>query len=167
MSLGDKVRSLRLKKGLTQSQLATLARVSPVTIHNIERGLFELKVSTLLELCRALDTPLNYFLKSKPAGLFERIPADTPSARLSAEKPLPRGIPLIEELHLEAGREMEMSENHGEPVSFHLVLGRIEMVSGERVVQLLPGDSFHVELFDDLKIHARTPSILIRILFPR
>ncbi|PIS11624.1 MAG: XRE family transcriptional regulator, partial [Bdellovibrio sp. CG10_big_fil_rev_8_21_14_0_10_47_8] len=38
MHIAEQVRSLRLSLGLTQSQLATLAKVSLPTIQNIEAG---------------------------------------------------------------------------------------------------------------------------------
>ena len=56
---GDTLRTLRLKKGLSQSSLAKLLNTSQPHIARIERGNGGLLIETCRKLCEALDVDLN------------------------------------------------------------------------------------------------------------
>jgi ribosome-binding protein aMBF1 (putative translation factor) len=56
---GDTVRTLRLRKGWSQSQLAEAISSSQSHIARIERGAENLAVQTCRRLCKALDIDLN------------------------------------------------------------------------------------------------------------
>lgn len=53
---GLKVRALRLKKGWTQEELAERSGLTPVQISRVERGVREVRLTTLLRLLNALET---------------------------------------------------------------------------------------------------------------
>ena len=56
----------RIKKGLSQKQLAEILGMSPSTICRIETGkkeVSDLKVSTLNKIANTLDVPLNELLE--------------------------------------------------------------------------------------------------------
>ena len=60
--LGDKIRTLRKRAGLTQEQLAEAAEVSVNFIGYIERGQRAVSIKTLERIAEALDvTPRNLF----------------------------------------------------------------------------------------------------------
>ena len=60
--LGDKIRTLRKRAGLTQEQLAETAEVSVNFIGYIERGQRAVSIKTLERIAEALDvTPRNLF----------------------------------------------------------------------------------------------------------
>lgn len=54
----------RIKKGLTQRNLAKLVGVSVATINRIETGKQVLKVDMLSKLAEVLEIPVNELLKS-------------------------------------------------------------------------------------------------------
>ncbi|HEX7048475.1 MAG TPA: helix-turn-helix transcriptional regulator [Gammaproteobacteria bacterium] len=56
---GRRIRFLRLRAGLTQEKLAEAARLSPVSISNIERGLYAPAFYRLANLADALDVELH------------------------------------------------------------------------------------------------------------
>ncbi len=59
---GQRLRELRLKKGLTQKELANKLGVSPSAIGMYEQGRREPENALLSELCRILDTTTDYLI---------------------------------------------------------------------------------------------------------
>jgi transcriptional regulator with XRE-family HTH domain len=53
--MGDEIKSLRIKAGLTQTQVAKKAEISVSTFGKIERGKGNAAVVTLFAICRALN----------------------------------------------------------------------------------------------------------------
>ena len=69
MSLGLKIKDVRLKKGLTQSELADETSITLRTIQRIENNEVKPSFHSLKELSRVLETDfseLNYKTKEKP-----------------------------------------------------------------------------------------------------
>jgi transcriptional regulator with XRE-family HTH domain len=62
-SLGDVLRSERMRQGMTLRQLSSAARVSLGYISEIERGQKEASSELLGALCEALDLPLSDVLR--------------------------------------------------------------------------------------------------------
>jgi transcriptional regulator with XRE-family HTH domain len=62
-SLGDVLRSERMRQGMTLRQLSSAARVSLGYISEIERGQKEASSELLGALCEALDIPLSDVLR--------------------------------------------------------------------------------------------------------
>ena len=60
---GERVRALRLHRGLSQASLAEAARVTPLTISNIERGTHPPSFSRLADLAAALDVEIEELFK--------------------------------------------------------------------------------------------------------
>ena len=56
MSLGEKIKEIRLRKGLTQSQLADETLITLRTIQRIEKDEVKPSLHSLKELSRALET---------------------------------------------------------------------------------------------------------------
>ncbi|MCM1002831.1 MAG: helix-turn-helix domain-containing protein [Candidatus Gastranaerophilales bacterium] len=54
--LGEKVKRLRKRRGLTQEQLAELIEISPRNFSNIELGITFPKAETLEKILKALNT---------------------------------------------------------------------------------------------------------------
>ena len=59
---GENVCAARLAKGLTQERLAQETGLATVQVSRIERGVREVRLTTLLRLLRALDVPPQAFL---------------------------------------------------------------------------------------------------------
>ncbi|MBQ7975596.1 MAG: helix-turn-helix transcriptional regulator [Clostridia bacterium] len=55
-NIGENVKRIRLKKGLTQAQLAELADISTVHMSHVETGSVAMSIDSLINICDALDT---------------------------------------------------------------------------------------------------------------
>ena len=60
--LGSRVREQRMKKGITQEQLAELCNISSSYIGIIERGDKKLSVETLVKVANTLNVSTDYLL---------------------------------------------------------------------------------------------------------
>ena len=60
MLTGQKLRAIRALRGITQSQLADLAGVSPTAIAEYETGKRDLRTDTVRKLCEALKVTVTY-----------------------------------------------------------------------------------------------------------
>lgn len=79
--IGERLYAARKKKGLTQSEVAEKSELSDRSYADIERGNANMRVATLLKICRALNvTPDEVLLEQEKepvseaelAGLFDR-----------------------------------------------------------------------------------------------
>lgn len=61
MEISDRIRSLRVEKGLKQKDLAKMAGVAPNTLSRIEQGKFNPSLKTLSKLADALGINLSDF----------------------------------------------------------------------------------------------------------
>lgn len=68
--LGVLLRQRRLELGMSQSTLGAKLRLTFQQIQKYERGANQISVGRLLQICRVLGTPVDYFLgdTTKPAG---------------------------------------------------------------------------------------------------
>ncbi|TCK59853.1 helix-turn-helix domain-containing protein [Seleniivibrio woodruffii] len=63
--LGNRIRELRKKKGLSQEKLAQRSNISPKYVGEIERGEVNISVSVLTELANALDTTVAELMENR------------------------------------------------------------------------------------------------------
>lgn len=56
--IGEKIKAIRMEKGITAKDLAEKADVTPGYISQIERDLISPSLSTLMRIANAIDTPL-------------------------------------------------------------------------------------------------------------
>jgi transcriptional regulator with XRE-family HTH domain len=61
--IGLRAKSARLKRGMTQEQLAEQVEKSTETISNLERGFYMTGLETLQRIGQCLDVPMTYFFK--------------------------------------------------------------------------------------------------------
>lgn len=62
MSIGKRIRNLRIDAGLTQKQLAEISGLAEITIRQYENGKREPKLQALMKISNALDVAIIYFL---------------------------------------------------------------------------------------------------------
>lgn len=62
-ALGRAVRETRKKRGLTQEQASKASGIGPTYISDIERGVRNPSYEMLIELAKALKTPLSEIVK--------------------------------------------------------------------------------------------------------
>lgn len=67
MNIGDNIRRIRRKRGLSQKQLGELLHMSPVMISQYENGKRTPKYDTLVRFSSALDCPLTALVDPFPA----------------------------------------------------------------------------------------------------
>lgn len=60
--ISKKIKELRLSKGLTQEYVASVADVNTSHISNIENNRVKISLTTLIHVCNALDTTVDYIL---------------------------------------------------------------------------------------------------------
>jgi transcriptional regulator with XRE-family HTH domain len=66
METGKLIKELRIKKGMTQEELADKTEVSARTIQRIENGEVDPRAYTLQMIARALEVDYNIFLENEP-----------------------------------------------------------------------------------------------------
>ena len=87
-AIGNKLLSIRKRTGLTQSEVAEAAGISDRAYADIERGTVNMRIETVLRLCKALHitpdeilTEENPTLTSRQAELLERLNTCSPKEK--------------------------------------------------------------------------------------
>lgn len=74
-NIGQKLRKVRISKNLTQEYVANAADVNTSHISNIENNRVKVSLSTLVQICNALDTTVDYILADEynhPSSVIEQ-----------------------------------------------------------------------------------------------
>ncbi len=150
MEIGDKLRRLRLQRGLTQEELANRVELSKSFISLLERDLTSPSLDTLSDLLETLGSDLptffakddeklvfgdqDIFVKEDPEGIKGQIKWLIPSAQKNQMEPI-----LVE---MAPGGETAEDDPH-EGEEFGYVLGgSVVLIIGSRKLKLHKGDSF-------------------------
>ena len=90
-AIGNKRLAIRKQAGLTQNEVAELAGLSDRTYADIERGTVNMRIETILRICKALRitpddilTEENVVLSERQAELLEILNACTPHQQETA-----------------------------------------------------------------------------------
>ena len=90
-SIGNKLLNIRKKAGLTQAEVAELSGLSDRTYADIERGSVNMRIETILRICKALQitpdvilTEENIPIIEKQNELIEKLNSCRPSERQTA-----------------------------------------------------------------------------------
>lgn len=73
--ISGKIKEIRISKGITQEYVANAADVNTSHISNIENNRVKVSLSTLVQICNALDTTVDYILADEynhPASVIEQ-----------------------------------------------------------------------------------------------
>lgn len=62
-TFGSFIKNARLRKGMTQDEVASLARIEQAYLSKVERGAREPSLSIALRICDALNLDINDFVK--------------------------------------------------------------------------------------------------------
>ena len=65
LELGNKIRLERLKRDISQEQLAELANISIRTVSDIERGITDIRYTNLLQISEAFKLKISELLDFK------------------------------------------------------------------------------------------------------
>ena len=74
--IGEKLRTIRLSKNLTQEYIANAVDINTSHISNIENNRVKVSLSTLVQICNALDTTVDYFLSEEYSDSSSAIEQD-------------------------------------------------------------------------------------------
>ncbi len=150
--LGEAVRLLRRRAGLTINELAARAQLSSAMVSLLERGRATPSLRTLRLLGLALDVPVSYFFEAReePAERYvvrrgARRLLRLTRAGVLKEALLPAGKGLLEmyELALNPGGASgtDFMQHEGEKAGYVLA-GRLRLVLDGVAEMLAPGDTF-------------------------
>lgn len=159
IDIGDKVKRLRLKLGLTQEELAARTELSKGFISQLERNLTSPSISTLMDILEALGTDIASFFANdgvnekvifSPDDMFENADEElgvnicwlVPNAQKNALEPIL--VTLSEN-----GSSVPDDPHDGEEFGY-VLSGNIVLVIGNRELKLKKGDSF---CFKSLETH--------------
>ncbi|HDU7715932.1 TPA: helix-turn-helix transcriptional regulator [Listeria monocytogenes] len=78
---GDKLKSLRKSKKMTQAELASKIGVSKWSVTSYEQGRTSPSVEVLIKICETLDTSSDYML-----GISDTVPHEMTTVGLSDEE---------------------------------------------------------------------------------
>lgn len=90
-AIGNKLLSIRKNTGMTQNEVAEAAGLSDRTYADIERGSVNMRIETILRICKALQitpddilTEDNYTLSEQQEALIEQLNSCSPKERETA-----------------------------------------------------------------------------------
>ncbi len=149
MELGIKIKELRLKKGLTQEELASRCELTKGYISQLENDLTSPSIATLNDILTTLGTSLNEFFSDdeyeqivfKEEDYFEK---DSDGSRLlwlvpTAQKNMME--PIV--LELAVGAETEHDIPHDGEEFGYVLSGKIKLFIGKREAEAQKGESFY------------------------
>lgn len=151
MEIGSKLKELRVRKGLTQEELADRAELSKGFISQLERELTSPSIATLMDILQCLGTTIGDFFNESPdeqivfgkQDYFEKIDTDLqneikwiiPNAQKHVMEPIL--------LTLESGGST-CPDNPHEGEEFGYVLqGSISIHLGSKTYKAKKGESFY------------------------
>ena len=149
MSLGERIRSLRRRRGLTVQGLATACSLSKGFISQVENGRTSPSLSTLVDLARVLGvSPAFLVANGAPGTHFTRANGHGSAAPRSAQSTLLSDLPqrsldlYLVEIAPGGTLNGQPLDDSGEQAA-HVLAGRVRVGFGEGQVDLCPGDTGH------------------------
>ena len=153
MDIGEKLRQLRLQRGLTQEELADRCELSKGFISQVERNLASPSIATLTDMLECLGSSLPAFFNEKtaektvfaPQDMF--VKEDAEELRGSLTWLIPDAQkndmePILVELG-PGGQTMKLSPGEGEEFGYVLE-GRITLVNGDKEYPVKKGETFYI-----------------------
>lgn len=149
--IGGKIKSLRIKMGLTQEELADRAELSKGFISQLERDLTSPSIATLIDILECLGTDLRDFFSNdtnekivfNSEDIFEkenielgnRIKWLVPNAQKNSMEPIMLEI-------MPGGTSQTYLPSECE-VFGYVIKGRVSLMLGEKVYKVKNGESFY------------------------
>ncbi|WP_340113504.1 helix-turn-helix domain-containing protein [Maribellus mangrovi] len=131
MNTGKRIKELRLKKGMTQEELAFKTEVSARTIQRIENGEVDPRAYTLQMIAKALDVDYSVLVESESFDSQEdlKIKNNTWCGLLHLSGLLPLIAPTLFIWYRKKEKTLEMSNHFMAALSFQLCILAISLVS--------------------------------------
>lgn len=90
MTIGERIKELRIKKGLTQKQLANQTGLSEISIRKYEADERRPKIETIRKISTVLDSYIGYFL----SGYYGEYADDIAEDFSASEKKVPQSMQI-------------------------------------------------------------------------
>ena len=151
MKIGNRLKELRIQKGLTQEELADRAELSKGFISQLERNLTSPSIATLLDILQCLGTTIGEFFNESPeeqivfgkSDYFEKLDTELkneikwiiPNAQKNVMEPIM--------LTLEAEGETYPDNPHEGEEFGYVLQGSIAIRIGNKVYRAKKGESFY------------------------
>lgn len=123
-TLGQKIRDLRIRKGLTQSDLAA-GLVTPSMISQIESDKANPSHGLLASIAEKLDTPIEYFLTDTETQM-EKVSEYKIAKALMATKQYDKALSMLEELEREPSPHVSSIDVSFDLATCYLQAGRFK-----------------------------------------
>lgn len=104
MEYGDKIRTARKEKGMSQQELADILNVNKGTVSRWEQSKFEPSIVTMQEMSKILGKPIQYFLSDSFVEEMREIKGDTAYIPILGE--IACGRPILATENVEEYREV-------------------------------------------------------------
>ena len=151
MSIGNKIKQLRVQKGLTQEELGDRCELSKGFISQVERDLTSPSIATLMDILQVLGTDTTeFFAKEEDTQIvftendyFEKIDSELlnsvewliPNAQKNMMEPI--------KVHLEQnGKTYPDNPHEGEEFGY-VLSGSVRIHLGNKVIKAGKGESFY------------------------
>lgn len=151
MNIGDKIRRLRKKNGLTQEELADRCELSKGFISQVERDLTSPSIATLVDILESLGTNLKDFFNESMDEKITFSKEDIFETNNEELKYMLKWIipnaqknimePILVELHM-GGRTKEDSPHEGEEFGY-VISGSIYLHVGKDKYKVRKDESFY------------------------
>lgn len=151
MNIGQKIKDLRVQKGLTQEELADRCELSKGFISQLERDLTSPSIATLIDILQCLGTDLKEFFNDsdeeqisfKESDYFEKIDEELhnkvewiiPNAQKNMMEPI--------RLTLSPGGSTYPDNPHEGEEFGYVLSGNIVLILGNRSIKIKKGESFY------------------------
>lgn len=151
MDIGQKIKRLRVKNGLTLEELASRSELTKGFLSQVERNLTSPSIATLNDILEALGTSLavffkddteeksvftteDYFVDEREGCIINWI---VPNAQKNEMEPI-----LIE--ILPGGQSQSLDPHDGEEFGY-VLSGRIKLVDGDKTTTIKKGETFYIK----------------------
>lgn len=174
MQIGNKIKELRVLKGLTQEELADRAELSKGFISQVERDLTSPSIATLVDILQCLGTDLKTFFDDseddrivfKKEDYFEKTDAELhntiewiiPNAQKNNMEPI--------RLTLEAGGSTYPDNPHEGEEFGYVLSGAVNIVIGNRRYKAKKGESFYFVPRYKHYIESKSGAVIIWVSSP-
>lgn len=151
MDIGNKIKELRIQKGLTQEELADRAELSKGFISQLERDLTSPSIATLMDILQCLGTDLKDFFNEESEeqivfhkeDYFEKLETELqykiewiiPNAQKNIMEPI--------RLTLKAGGSTYPDNPHEGEEFGYVISGSVRLHVGKKIYQIKKGESFY------------------------
>jgi transcriptional regulator with XRE-family HTH domain len=182
LSVGERVRIVRKKKGLSMTDISMRTGIPEATVEGIEKGDIAPPLGTLIRLAKALEMKMGYFISGEETRPFTIVRHGDRKvvSRYDSKKGQAYGYqyeslaPHKKDRHMEpfmvtlepAETEEERSFHDGQEF-IYVMEGVMEVRLGEEVHLLSPGDAIYYDSTVPhlVKCHGKEPTRILAVLY--